>query len=359
MPHVITGVLKEYPWGVTDGLARWHGSTGTPQAELWFGAHPAGPSRVASGPDAGRSLADIDEHRGMPLVKLLCAGSPLSVQVHPDQALARRGWEAGSPLFSDDAEKAEVLVALRPFDVHAGWRDGASAAAVLEAAGAPDDVVMAASEGRAAEAVRLIVGLSPQVRADIESRVLDAARAVGWSEQSLDSLNRVLVAYPGDPGVIVTALLEHMTLEPGEALAVPAGVVHSYVSGLAVEVMTSSDNVLRLGLTSKPIAVDEALGAVRMDRRPELLCVSDREPIAPTGMPFDVAVVSGSRVLATGAHRVVIALEGDVVVSSESGADGRVREGSAMVWAPHENAASVESEGMMIVVTGSDADRGS
>ena len=359
MPHVITGVLKEYPWGVTDGLARWHGATGTPQAELWFGTHPAGASHVATGPDAGRSLADIDEHRGMPLVKLLCAGSPLSVQVHPEESVARRGWEAGSPLFADDAEKAEVLVALQPFDVHAGWRDGASAAAVLEAAGAPDDVVAAARQGQPTEAIRLIMGLSPQVAADIESRLPGAARLAGWPEQSRESLDRVLEAYPGDPGTIVTVLLEHARLKPGEALAVPAGVVHSYVRGLAVEVMTSSDNVLRLGLTTKPIAVDEALGAVRVDRRPELLAATGSSPIAPPGMPFDVAVVTGSRVLAPGTHRVAIALEGDVIVSSGDGPGVRAREGSAVVWAPGEAATSIESEGTMIVVTGVPAGRAS
>ena len=94
MPHIVAGALKEYDWGIVDGLAPWHGATGTPQAELWFGTHPSGPTPVVAGPDAGRLLADLDEHRGMPLVKLLAAGTPLSIQVHPDAArLARKSLD--------------------------------------------------------------------------------------------------------------------------------------------------------------------------------------------------------------------------------------------------------------------------
>src|ERR1019366_3124405 len=69
-------------------------------------------------------------------------------------------------------------------------------------------------------------------------------------------------AYPGDPGVVTSLLLNPVTLQPGEAMFVPAGGVHAYVRGLAVEIMASSDNVLRAGLTPKHVDVDELLRTV-------------------------------------------------------------------------------------------------
>ena len=42
---VVRGAVKDYDWGIVDGLASWSGvATGGPQAELWFGVHPGGPS---------------------------------------------------------------------------------------------------------------------------------------------------------------------------------------------------------------------------------------------------------------------------------------------------------------------------
>lgn len=352
MPHIVSGALKGYDWGIVDGLARWHGATGTAQAELWFGTHPSGPTVVVDGPDSGRLLADIDLHRGMPLVKLLAAGTPLSIQVHPDAALAQRGWASGSPLFADDAEKAEVLMALEPFDIHAGWRDPGEAADLLASAGAPAQVVDLVRAGDPVASTRCLLSLESPERALIANGLVDAAARLGWSVDAVVSLERVVAAFPGDPGVLVSVLLEHGVLLPGEAIAVSAGVVHSYVGGLGVEVMTSSDNVLRLGLTSKPIAVDEALEAISRRRVPQRLRAVDDAPVEPEGMPFDLIVTSVPRRLPTGRHRLVLALEGPVEIDGGAGAGTHVAEGHAVVWGPDEGDAVVTPQGRAVVVTG-------
>jgi mannose-6-phosphate isomerase len=352
MPHIVAGAVKDYDWGIVDGLARWNGPTGAPQAELWFGTHPSGPTRVVTGPDAGRVLADLVEHRGMPLVKLLAAGTPLSIQVHPDGALALRGWESGSPLYADDAEKAEMLVALEPFDIHAGWRDPEDAAGLLADAGAPEDIVEVVRAGDPVAAVRRVLDVDPQERAALAGRLVDAASRRGWSAEAVIALERVIASFPGDPGVLVSVLLEHDVLHPGEAIAVSAGIVHSYVGGLGIEVMTSSDNVLRLGLTSKPIAVDEALDAVSPDRAPLRLSASHDEPLAPPGMPFDLRVCASPCSLPQGRHRLVLALEGEVRITSGPGAGEVVDEGHAAVWSPAEAEATVAPEGRVVIVTG-------
>lgn len=356
--HVVRGVLKEYDWGVVDGLARWCGGpTGAPQAELWFGNHPAGAATIVSGPREGETLERLPEHAGMPMVKLLVASTPLSIQVHPDAELARRGWESQQAtsrdqwLYADDAEKSEMVVAITAFDVHAGWREPDAAAEVLERAGAPAGIVSAARAGDHPEAIRRILALDPAQCGLIEARLVAAATAAGWDTVAVSALARVAATHPADPGVLVTVLLDHALLAPGEGIAVPAGVVHSYVVGLAAEVMTSSDNVLRLGLTTKTVAVDEALSAVRDDRAPVALGGYAGEVLSPPGMPFDLVLAGYPIDAASGSHRVVIGLHG--VTSVRSGSDVvRLDEGLAVVAAPGEPDLVVEPEGTAIVVSG-------
>jgi mannose-6-phosphate isomerase len=65
--------------------------------------------------------------------------------------------------------------------------------------------------------------------------------------------SRLADGYPGDPGVVISLLCNHIRLAPGEAVFLPAGNLHAYLCGAGVEVMASSDNVLRGGLTSKHV----------------------------------------------------------------------------------------------------------
>ena len=65
--------------------------------------------------------------------------------------------------------------------------------------------------------------------------------------------------YPGDAGVLAALLLNLVVLQPGEALYLPAGNLHAYLSGAGVELMANSDNVLRGGLTAKHVDVAELL----------------------------------------------------------------------------------------------------
>lgn len=63
-------------------------------------------------------------------------------------------------------------------------------------------------------------------------------------------------------------MLRYVELSPGEALFIGAGVPHAYLSGLGVEIMASSDNVLRCGLTSKYVDAEELTRVVRFDEPP-------------------------------------------------------------------------------------------
>jgi mannose-6-phosphate isomerase len=78
-------------------------------------------------------------------------------------------------------------------------------------------------------------------------------------------VRRLALRYPSDPGVVGALLLDHVRLGPGEGLFLPAGHVHAYLRGAAVEIMASSDNVLRCGLTTKHVDVEELLRIARFE----------------------------------------------------------------------------------------------
>jgi len=64
---------------------------------------------------------------------------------------------------------------------------------------------------------------------------------------------------------------------------VAPGTVHAYLSGVGVEVMKSSDNVIRLGLTSKSVNLPEAFRVLRTPGTPPRTRVprGDRSGVCP------------------------------------------------------------------------------
>lgn len=120
-----------------------------------------------------------------------------------------------------------------------------------------------------ADALRASIGwLLGEADAAAIGEIVDAAASADPGEFAAElALTRSLhTAYPADPGIVVALLMNLVELRRGEAIFVPAGVLHAYVAGLGVEIMAASDNVLRGGLTPKHIDVDELLALV--DFRP-------------------------------------------------------------------------------------------
>ena len=93
-------------------------------------------------------------------------------------------------------------------------------------------------------------------------------------------IGRLLTDHPGDPLAMAPLFLNPVVLEPGQALVVCPGTVHSYLSGTGVEVMTRSDNVIRGGLTEKHVDWRELA-------RVSLPCAGPVEAIAPEAIPGD------------------------------------------------------------------------
>ncbi|SNY28647.1 mannose-6-phosphate isomerase, class I [Paractinoplanes atraurantiacus] len=280
----LTGAVRPYAWGSRTVIAELQGRpapTEGPEAELWLGAHPGDPSTV-TGPDGPVTLdaliaADPKAQLGeqveaafgprLPfLLKVLAAESPLSLQAHPDleyakQAYARQEADPSLPKnYTDANHKPEMLVAVTPFEALCGFRDPAKAADDIEAFAVPSlaPVVTALRGGDLRTAVETLLSWPAEDRPALIEAVVAAAPGHAL-------VTSLAAHYPGDPGVLVALLLNHVRLEPGEAIWMPAGNLHAYLRGAGVELMAASDNVLRGGLTPKRVDVAELLNVLRFE----------------------------------------------------------------------------------------------
>jgi mannose-6-phosphate isomerase len=353
---VVRGSIKDYDWGIIDGLEPWSGrTTGGPQAELWFGVHPGGPSPLvdASGEPTGEHLADHFDIEAIPLlVKLLAAARPLSVQLHPTREVAARGWheqqEPGSAaVYSDPFEKTEMLVALAPFEAFAGWRALDQAVALLAGLDGTGAAVDALGRGDRGAAIRHLLDIAtPAHVASLES----AASGAGLPAEEVAAYRTVAAEYPDDPGALLTPLLAYLRLEPGQAVFVPAGLPHSYIRGIGLEVMTSSDNVIRLGLTGKPVFVDHAIDALVPGLAPQVMPTQHGDLIWPVASPFIVRMVSqGEERIPHGAYRIVLLIEGAARVESEFGAIALLP-GTAAIISADDPDSYVHADGLVAIV---------
>ena len=306
--YEIENVLRNYAWGSTTAIAGLLGrpESGLPEAELWIGAHPDSPS-VARRADGSKVpldtlIAEDPEHflggtsvaafgpRLPFLTKILAAAQPLSLQVHPSVGQARAGFarenaeglapDAPNRNYRDDNHKPEMIFALTPFEALCGFRPPARTRKILLHLAACFDLVEvdvpplliellndldAPDEGASLRSAfeRLIRGGEDvsHTTAVVAAALISGAPLAPYQAE-LSTVVNLNEKYPGDPGVLISLLLNRISLAPGEAVYLPAGNVHAYLHGLGVEVMASSDNVLRGGLTPKFIDVPELLRTI-------------------------------------------------------------------------------------------------
>ncbi|XVV13725.1 mannose-6-phosphate isomerase, class I [Actinoplanes sp. CA-131856] len=349
----LTGVVRPYAWGSRTVIAELQGRpapTEGPEAELWLGAHPGDPSTVTA-PDGPVKLdaliaADPKAQLGEPveaafgprlpfLLKVLAAESPLSLQAHPDLAYAKKAFaeQEADPSrpknYTDAYHKPEMLVAVTPFEALCGFRDPAKAAGALEAFAitALEPVVTALRGGDLRTAVETLLSWPTDDRAQLIEAVVAAAGTAGADhpEGASFALATSLAGhYPGDPGVLVALLLNHVRLEPGQAIWMPAGNLHAYLRGAGVELMAASDNVLRGGLTPKRVDVAELLNVLRFEVLDDPILRSESVAPGVDTWPVPVAdfvlyrvTVDGTRPpteVPVGGPRIILATAGDVFV---------------------------------------------
>jgi mannose-6-phosphate isomerase len=301
----LRGAIQRYDWGSRTALAELQGRPApseTPEAELWLGAHPKGPAEVdvdgrwepldralgwAGEAWLGAAVVQAFGPRLPFLLKVLAVERPLSIQAHPDAVQARAGFEReradppGERRYADPYPKPELVCALTPFRALCGFRPVEEVRARLAPLGL--EALLGdsgdAEEARLARLYRGWLESDPEDRRRGLARAVEGARREAARDRASAWLLRLAEVYPADPGLLAPLLLHDVELAPGEALFLAPGTLHCHLAGTAVEIMASSDNVLRGGLTSKAVHLDELLRVTRFESRPpSVLAGEERAP---------------------------------------------------------------------------------
>lgn len=377
---LLSNPIRRYAWGSPTVIAAIQDRAAAgPEAELWMGAHPDSPSRLVRdgrewtldaliAADPVRELGDrVTAEFGarLPfLMKLIASESPLSIQAHPDAEQARAGFEAENATgiaqndparnYKDPWHKPELIYAVTEFEGLCGFRPPSEVAGLLSELDAPllREVLGQPGVGWLPEAFARLMHLTESDRAALVSETIEAAGHIALVAQLAEQ-------FPGDFGIVVSLLLNHIRLAPGQALFLSAGVPHAYLRGVGIEAMASSDNVLRGGLTPKHQDAEELLRVLRFGAGPV-------PPVAPTEEAPGVLAwcpqvpdfalrrvqpedAGGSVALSSPGPQVLFCLSGAVKAIDSDGVEDLGAGESAFV--PAGRAVRIEGAGQVFAVT--------
>ena len=296
---LLDNVVQPYAWGSRTAIPQLLGRApdGKPHAELWLGAHPVASSkslrqgewrslqqRIADDErgELGQELAERF-HRLPFLLKVLAADEPLSLQAHPNRQQASEGFAreeaagiartAPHRNYKDNNHKPELIVALTPFDALCGFRPVADLVALFDALAVPQLSTVSAMVREWPDEMGLhavfyaLLSMPDAERHEVVPAVLQACwrhgEAHGRFSAECEWAQELGRKYPGDVGAVTSLMLNLVRLKPGEGIYLPAGNLHAYLRGVGVEVMASSDNVLRGGLTTKHVDVEELVSVLQ------------------------------------------------------------------------------------------------
>jgi mannose-6-phosphate isomerase len=319
----------------------------------------------------------------------------LSLQAHPSAEQAQEGFARENALgvrldapernYKDPYPKPEIICAVSErFEALCGFRPLEQTVRLLNALGLTDLAARVDSEpladvftwlvtrgdGVAAlvdQVTALAVPADPRLSktkeitgetpaADAEAG--ESARSsfvVGTAvDAALDTVRMLAAEHPGDPGIVVSLLLNRVTLRRGEALYLPAGNIHAYLSGLGIELMTASDNVLRGGLTTKHVDIAELLTV--LDFTPTEVpylrpVVSDgAELYRPDGPGFQLLHATGATTQAITGPAIALCTTGEMTISGATGSTTLGR-GDAVYITPDEATLTFAGAGELFLAT--------
>lgn len=406
----IDNTPRDYAWGSRSAIAGFRGrpESGGPEAELWLGAHTASPARIVDGESVdhadlakwiaaepvaalGADLAAAPEPRLPFLLKVLAAGAPLSLQAHPTPEQAQAGYaredadgvalDAYDRNYKDRFHKPELIVAVsETFDALSGFRPLVEVRDILQVL-READLASTTPEPGALDLLETHLGGDDPLSDTVEWLLRDGRggdtgeaswvveRVVALSDSTVaaaspyaDSFATVLAlaeVYPGDPGLVISLLLNRVRLRRGEALYLAAGNIHAYLDGLGIELMAASDNVLRGGLTPKHIDVSELLEVLDFTPMPAPRLEPERpmpgvEVFRPEVRDFVLyrvraAASDGPRIALTG-PAIVLAEGGEVWLEGADGV-GSLARGDAVYVTPDEAELTVTGPGTAWIAT--------
>lgn len=291
----LEGKVQHYVWGGYHFIPQLLGienSNHAPYAEYWMGVHPLAPSVlhgkkesyflneiiIQNGEDVLGKKAFSKYHNLPYLFKVLDVHDMLSIQVHPTKAAAAKGFAAEEKKkiphnaphrnYKDGNDKPEMALALSEFWLLHGFLTKQKINKLLDEnaafKGMKKIFVSKGYKGLYQHIMTLPQEkvnerLMPLVKEEIEKKSLGklSKQQPGWWVCKLfnDETPRGNI----DRGVFSIYLLNIVQMKPGQAIFQGAGLLHAYLEGQNLELMTNSDNVLRGGLTPKHIDVPELM----------------------------------------------------------------------------------------------------
>lgn len=374
----LSNEVRDYAWGsrtlMVDRLAV--SPTGGPMAEIWFGTHPRSEAWVE--PDR-RSLSAVLGRQLPFMMKFLAADFPLSIQLHPNEQQAVAGFEAENAMkielddvarnFRDHHAKREALVAITDFDLLVGfetseviqarlteltaWVSEASASLLKRYV-----TLLQSPDGHRALIGDIFAGDKPS---EFQQMLLGELCGLGaFAENALlvdiELLNQLGTQFGADRGLLLALAMKRFHLAAGEALLVETGVAHCYLSGLGIEIMTSSDNVLRGGLTEKHVSPPDFMAmldiSASLESQPStstmLLRGLDRYNFASTDFVLHRVDVSSSNLLVDfglPSESLLLCVDGELAVSNSLDERLVLRRGEAAYLSGDANFYSISGSG--------------
>ena len=388
--------IQNYAWGSKTAIQDLFGIENPnqkPQAEIWMGAHPNGFSKIELGGkevllsefinnDRARVLsADTDRKFGeLPyLFKVLAVGNALSIQVHPSKQEAEQGFAKEEELgiertsfernYRDLNHKPELVYALTPYKAMNGFR-------------ALNEIIELFSLVLEKVDLPVIEGLLDTFKTDLSSRGLkvfftgilslkntnkeSAIRGlIDYATMSQqpnmdDDLGSLILeleqCYPNDIGLFAPLMLNVLTLKPGQAMYVDARTPHAYLKGAGLEIMANSDNVLRAGLTSKHIDVEELARCTSFEEKPKSSLLLQPETygnkqsylVPVSDFRFDFFIKADDEKVNVASAEILFAIDNKVTVSHASGESLTIGKGESLFIPAYAKEYSLTSKGRVV-----------
>lgn len=384
-PLRLVGQVQRYAWGKVGAASRiapFIGDVGAgePLAEYWIGCHPKGCAQAIL-PDGSRcSLAELLEgQESLPFMLKVLSINPaygLSIQSHPDAAVARRLHERDPEHYPDPHHKPELGIALSPVTL---LYDIRPARALRQISRNFPEIISVLSEGtkrclaafdsRADElALELKRGMFTDCITADEATVRSAVTAIlarydGHSAKDVPeeivTMRRLVETHGfGDVGLVALLLMNRLELQPGEGIFIGPNTPHAYLDGDLVECMACSDNVIRAGLTNKFRDVATLVETTNFGTSPAPHGALKRE-VSPHQTEFIVpAQEFGIRVIHAHAHceeirlvrgnAVALCVGDQAVISCGGGADLVLRNGEAALVPDGTDGVCVSTESAQV-----------
>ncbi|MCU0598646.1 MAG: mannose-6-phosphate isomerase, class I [Desulfobacterales bacterium] len=328
-PLVLKNTIQEYAWGSKTAIQNLLETppTGRPWAELWLGAHPKAPSQVDfmgewvsldalidqyADPILGKHVAEKFNNTLPYLFKILAADQPLSIQAHPSVRFAREGFQRENALkiplnaesrnYKDVRHKPECICALTPFWALKGFRDADAIArlmGLLCPSGLAAELADLRSNGDHGLKLffNILLTLPEERKLRLISEVIRNSCAHKDESDIFSWVLKLHGKYPSDIGIVSPALLNLIRLDPGQALFLSSGELHSYLGGVGIELMSNSDNVIRCGLTPKHVDVEELLRILNFTPTSSHVLIPQASILGEETFPLEADEFSLSRII--------------------------------------------------------------